>query len=256
MTTHDELLSDDEHLRYNRQIILKQFDFEGQEALKQGRVLIIGAGGLGCAASQYLASAGVGNITLVDDDVVELSNLQRQILHTEQDIGRLKVDSAADSLRQLNPYLQIETIARRLDEPSLSALMQHHDAVLDASDNIATRNQLNQLCFQTKTPLISGAAIRMEGFLSVFTYQAGEPCYQCFSTLFGNHAPTCVENGVLAPVVGVIGAMQALETLKVLANYGQPLRGKVLLLDAMTLSWQAMKLPQRENCSVCCSTVD
>ncbi|SHF50974.1 molybdopterin-synthase adenylyltransferase MoeB [Vibrio gazogenes] len=256
MTTHDELLSDEEHLRYNRQIILKQFDFEGQEALKEGRVLIIGAGGLGCAASQYLASAGVGNITLVDDDVVELSNLQRQILHTDQDIGRLKVDSAADSLRQLNPYLRVKTIAQRLDESALLALMAHHDAVLDASDNIATRNQLNQLCFQSKTPLISGAAIRMEGFLSVFTYQAGEPCYQCFSTLFGNHAPTCVENGVLAPVVGVIGAMQALETLKVLANYGQPLRGKVLLFDAMTLSWQAMKLPQREHCPVCCSTVD
>ncbi|MDW6005530.1 molybdopterin-synthase adenylyltransferase MoeB [Vibrio mangrovi] len=251
MNTHNELLSNEEYLRYNRQIILKNFDFDGQEALKQSRVLIIGAGGLGCAASQYLTCAGVGSITLVDDDVVELSNLQRQVLHTDQDIGRMKVDSAADALRQLNPHLKIETIAQRLDDSELLTLIREHHAVLDASDNIATRNQLNKLCFQSKTPLISGAAIRMEGFLSVFTYQADEPCYQCFSALFGNHAPTCVESGVLAPVVGIIGTMQALETIKVLANYGQPLRGKVLLLDAITLSWQEMKLTKRKQCPVC-----
>ncbi|NCO46515.1 MAG: molybdopterin-synthase adenylyltransferase MoeB, partial [Vibrio sp.] len=154
-----EILSDQELLRYNRQIILKQFDFEGQEALKQSSILILGAGGLGCAASQYLATAGVGSLTLIDDDVVELSNLQRQVLHSDADIGRKKVDSAAESLRMLNPYLTVNTVDQRLEDAQLKALIEQHSLVLDASDNLDTRNQLNKICFQTKTPLVSGAAI-------------------------------------------------------------------------------------------------
>ncbi|USD44146.1 molybdopterin-synthase adenylyltransferase MoeB [Vibrio sp. SCSIO 43135] len=247
-----EILSDQEMLRYNRQIILKQFDFDGQEALKQASILVLGAGGLGCASSQYLATAGVGHITLIDDDVVELSNLQRQVLHTDGDIGRHKVDSASDSLKQLNPHLRVDTVSARLSDDKLSELVQSHSIVLDASDNVETRNQLNRLCFEAKTPLISGAAIRMEGQVSVFTYKDSDaPCYQCLSALFGNTALTCVEAGVMAPLVGIIGAVQAMEAIKVIANYGEPKQGKILMLDALTMSWREMNLMKMPSCPVC-----
>lgn len=246
-----DVLSDTELMRYNRQIILKGFDFDGQETLKQSRVLLIGAGGLGCACSQYLVCAGLGALTIVDFDDVELPNLQRQVLHTDADIGRYKVDSAAESLRQLNPYCAISTINRCLDDDQLATLIEQHDVVIDATDNIQTRNQLNQLCFTFKTPLISGAAIRMEGQISVFTYAEDEPCYHCLSQLFGETSLTCVESGVMSPVVGIIGGMQALETIKVLCHYGKPLTGRVLLFDAFSLSWREMRLNKAPNCSVC-----
>lgn len=247
-----EILSDQEMLRYNRQIILKQFDFDGQEALKQASILILGAGGLGCASSQYLATAGVGHLTLIDDDVVELSNLQRQVLHHDADIGAKKVESAAASLKQLNPHLEVSTIDKRLTDQELSDLIQNHSLVLDASDNVETRNQLNRICYALKKPLVSGAAIRMEGQVSVFTYQdADEPCYQCLSTLFGNGALSCVEAGVMAPVVGIIGAVQAMEAIKVIANYGTAKQGKILMLDALSMSWREMKLMKIASCPVC-----
>lgn len=247
-----EILSDQEMLRYNRQIILKQFDFEGQEALKQSSILVLGAGGLGCASSQYLATAGVGKLTLIDDDVVELSNLQRQVLHHDADIGKKKVLSAAESLTQLNPYLEVATIDKRLSDSELKDLIAQHTLVLDASDNVETRNQLNKLCFELKTPLVSGAAIRMEGQVSVFTYQdPTQACYQCLSALFGNAALSCVEAGVMAPVVGIIGAVQAMEAIKVIANYGTPKQGKILILDALTMSWREMNLMKMPNCPVC-----
>jgi adenylyltransferase/sulfurtransferase len=249
-----EILSDAEMLRYNRQIILKAFDFEGQEALKQSSILILGAGGLGCASSQYLATAGIGKLTLIDDDKVELSNLQRQVLHHDADIGNLKVESAAQALKELNPALEIVTVAKRLDDEALLSLVQDHDLVLDASDNVDTRNQLNRLCYQTKTPLVSGAAIRMEGQVSVFTYQdESEPCYQCLSALFGSNALSCVEAGVMAPVVGIIGAVQAMEAIKVIAGLGEPIQGKILMLDAMTMSWREMKLMKQPHCPTCSS---
>jgi len=247
-----EILSDQEMLRYNRQIILRQFDFEGQEALKQASVLMLGAGGLGCASSQYLATAGIGKITLIDDDVVELSNLQRQVLHHDADVGKKKVESAADSLRELNPHIVVDTVATRLDDNELRALIETHSIVVDASDNVETRNQLNRLCFATKTPLVSGAAIRMEGQISVFTYDdPTQPCYQCLSALFGSGALSCVEAGVMAPVVGIVGAVQAMETIKVIANYGQPKKGKILILDALSMSWREMNLMKMPNCPVC-----
>ncbi|MEX0337064.1 molybdopterin-synthase adenylyltransferase MoeB [Vibrio tubiashii] len=247
-----EILSDQEMLRYNRQIILKQFDFDGQEALKRASVLILGAGGLGCASSQYLATAGIGKLTLIDDDVVELSNLQRQVLHHDSDIGTKKVLSASNSLKQLNPHLEVETIDKRLTDEVLSALIANHSLVLDASDNVETRNQLNKLCYALKTPLVSGAAIRMEGQVSVFTYQEdSQPCYQCLSALFGNAALSCVEAGVMSPVVGIIGAVQAMEAIKVIANYGTPKQGKILMLDAMSMSWREMNLMKMPNCPVC-----
>ncbi len=247
-----DILSDSEMLRYNRQIVLKNFDFDGQEALKQSSVLILGAGGLGCAASQYLAAAGVGKLTLIDDDVVELSNLQRQILHRDATIGMAKVDSAASALSAINPHVSITAINQRLDDEALSALIAANDAVVDACDNVQTRNQLNRLCHASKTPLISGAAIRMEGQVSVFTYQDDHaPCYQCLSALFGDNALTCVEAGVMAPMVGIIGSVQALETIKVLSHYGVPLSGKILMLDALTMSWREMKLMKMPACPVC-----
>ncbi|MGI9950460.1 molybdopterin-synthase adenylyltransferase MoeB [Vibrio hyugaensis] len=247
-----DILSDAEMLRYNRQIILRQFDFEGQEALKQASVLMLGAGGLGCASSQYLTTAGLGKITLIDDDVVELSNLQRQVLHHDADIGRKKVESAAEALRELNPHITVETIAKRLDDAELKTLIEEHTIVVDASDNVDTRNQLNRLCFATKTPLVSGAAIRMEGQISVFTYDdPTQPCYQCLSALFGNGALSCVEAGVMAPVVGIVGAVQAMEAIKVIANYGQPKKGKILILDALSMSWREMNLMKMPSCPVC-----
>lgn len=247
-----EILSDAEMLRYNRQIILKQFDFEGQEALKQSSILVLGAGGLGCAASQYLATAGIGKLTLIDDDVVELSNLQRQVLHIDADVGKKKVESAAESLKLLNPHLKVETVDRRLSDDELDSLIRSHTLVLDACDNVETRNQLNRLCYQAKVPLVSGAAIRMEGQISVFTYQdENAPCYQCLSALFGSAALSCVEAGVMAPVVGMIGAAQALEAIKVIAQFGSPKEGKLLILDAMSHSWREMKLMKMPTCTVC-----
>ncbi|CAM3104966.1 molybdopterin-synthase adenylyltransferase MoeB [Vibrio rarus] len=246
-----EILSDKEMLRYNRQIILRSFDFEGQEALKQASVLVIGAGGLGCAATPYLVSAGIGKLTIVDDDVVELSNLQRQILHTESDINTLKVQSAKSSLQALNSGCDITAIARRLHEDELSEAIAQHSLVMDASDNLATRNQLNRLCYQHKTPLVSGAAIRLEGQVISFTYQDDEPCYQCLSTLFGANELSCVEAGILAPVVGVIGSMQALEAIRLLANLGQHTPGKLMMFDALSMKWQQFTLPKQAQCNIC-----
>lgn len=192
------ILSDQEMLRYNRQIILKDFDFEGQEALKQSTILVIGIGGLGCAASQYLSAAGIGSLTLVDDDIVELSNLHRQVLHQDINQGQYKVHSATDSLKQLNPYLNIRPIAKRLDSLELESEIKQHTLVVDCSDNLETRNQLNSICYKLKVPLVSGAAIRMEGQVSVFTYKDdNQPCYQCLSSLIGNTDLSCVESGVM-----------------------------------------------------------
>lgn len=244
-------LSDEEMLRYNRQIVLRGFDFDGQEKLKAAHVLVIGLGGLGCAAAPYLASAGVGHLTLLDFDSVSLSNLQRQILHSDAKIGVAKVTSAQQQLAAINPHCQLEPIDAQLDDAQLSALIARHDAVVDCTDNVDTREQINRLCFQHKVPLISGAAIRMEGQLSVFTWQPGEPCYRCISRLFGDQVLSCVEAGVMAPLVGVVGAMQAMETLKVLTAFGQPASARILMYDAMSAEFRSMKVAQDAHCEVC-----
>ncbi|CDL85854.1 molybdopterin-synthase adenylyltransferase MoeB [Xenorhabdus cabanillasii] len=244
-------LTDEEILRYNRQIVLRHFDFDGQEKLKSSRVLIVGLGGLGCAAAQYLTAAGIGAITLLDFDTVSLSNLQRQILHRDERIGMAKVHSAALTLREINPHIAIYPIEGLLDDLTLDQLISQHDIVLDCTDNIAIREQLNQLCYGHKTALVSGAAIRMEGQLSVFTYQTGEPCYRCLSRLFGENNLTCVEAGVMAPLVGTIGSLQAMEAIKLLTQYGEVGRGKVLLFDAMTMQFREIKLPKDPRCEVC-----
>ncbi len=244
-------LTDAEALRYNRQIILRGFDFDGQEKLKAARVLIVGLGGLGCAAAPYLVAAGVGHLTLVDFDTVSLSNLQRQILHRDARIGMTKVESARLELSAINPHAQIETVDGQLDDDQMAAQIAACDLVLDCTDNVATRNLLNRLCHAQRKPLVSGAAIRMEGQLSVFTYQPGEPCYRCLSRLFGDNALTCVEAGVMAPLVGTIGTLQAMEAIKLLTQYGQPLTGKLLMFDAMTMQFREMKLPKDPQCDVC-----
>ncbi|WP_186367510.1 molybdopterin-synthase adenylyltransferase MoeB [Yersinia aldovae] len=244
-------LSDAETLRYNRQIVLRGFDFDGQEKLKTARVLIVGLGGLGCAAAQYLAAAGVGHLTLLDFDTVSLSNLQRQILHHDDRIGLLKVASAALALAEINPHLTLNTLDSQLDDEKLSAVIAEHQAVLDCTDNVISREQLNRLCYAQQKPLVSGAAIRMEGQVSVFTYQENQPCYRCLSRLFGSNALTCVEAGVMAPLVGIIGNLQAMEAIKLLANYGQVIAGRLLMYDAMTAEFRSLKLAKDPQCEVC-----
>ncbi|WP_028116586.1 molybdopterin-synthase adenylyltransferase MoeB [Ferrimonas senticii] len=246
-----EILSDQELLRYNRQIVIRAFDIDGQEALKQAKALIIGAGGLGCAASQYLVTAGIGEITLVDFDHVELSNLQRQVLHRDARIKMNKAQSAAIELQQLNPHVTIKVIDRLLDEPELEQQVQQHQIVLDCTDNLMTRDQLNRFCFATKVPLISAAAIRMEGLVTVFDYGDDKPCYHCFSSLFGEQQLSCVESGILAPVVGMVGCLQATEAVKQLSGMGKTLSGRILMIDAMTMEFREMNLPKRPGCPVC-----
>ncbi|MDC4236970.1 molybdopterin-synthase adenylyltransferase MoeB [Pasteurella multocida] len=236
-------LSYQEELRYNRQIMLKAVDFEGQETLKQSKMLIVGLGGLGCAASQYLATAGVGHLTLLDFDTVSLSNLQRQVLHDDSRLTMPKVNSAKLSLQRLNPHIQIDTINAKLSTEKLAEIIPHFDVILDCTDNVEIRNQLDQVCQQAKVPLVSGAAIRLEGQVTVFTYQENTPTYRTLSQLFGENTLSCVEAGVLAPIVGIVGSIQALEAIKVRLNIGKNLCGRLLMIDGMTMAIREIKLP-------------
>ena len=244
-------LSDHQRQRYTRQILLPSFGFSGQEKLTESAALIIGLGGLGCAAAQYLATAGIGELTLIDDDHVELSNLHRQVLHGEADIGRLKVESARDALLALNPTVKINTVSTRLDDRDTEDTIQHASVVLDCSDNLKTRQQLNRFCYKTQTPLVSGAAIRFEGQLAVYPMNATSPCYECFSHSFGEQQLSCVESGVLAPLVGIVGALQALEAIKLLSHVGHIPAGKLLLFDGAYSQWQTFTLEKWPHCPVC-----
>lgn len=236
-------LSYEEELRYNRQIILKAVDFDGQEKLKDSKMLIVGLGGLGCAASQYLAAAGIGHLTLLDFDTVSLSNLQRQVLHCDARLNMPKVESAKIALSQINPHIEISTINEKLSEEKLSEIIPHFDVVLDCTDNVDIRNQLDHQCEKAKVPLVSGAAIRMEGQVSVFTYEPNTPTYRDLSQLFGQNVLSCVEAGVLAPIVGIVGSIQALEAIKVRLNIGKNLCGRLLMIDGMTMKFREVKLP-------------
>lgn len=245
-------MNDNQLLRYSRQILLPQIGHEGQESLLGSHALIVGMGGLGSPAAMYLAAAGVGTLTIVDDDQVELSNLQRQIIHGTDDIGRPKVESARDTLLALNPEINIHTIAHRLDDGEMQRQIGEVDIVLDCSDNFATRFALNRACVATGTPLVSGAAIRMEGQIAVFApADADSPCYHCLYKEEGELDQSCTNNGVLAPLVGIIGSMQALEAIKVLLGLGESLQGRLLILDAMTMEWRSMKLKKDPACPVC-----
>jgi adenylyltransferase/sulfurtransferase len=244
-------MNDDHLLRYSRQIMLPQIDIEGQEKLLAARVLIIGMGGLGSPIAMYLAAAGVGHLVLVDDDVVELSNLQRQIMHTTCDIGLTKVESAKKTLCIQNPEIKITSFATRLSSEALSSETQLADIVIDGTDNFATRFAINQACVENKTPLISGAAIRMEGQVSVFNKTPASPCYRCLYKDEGELDTSCSTNGVLSPVVGIIGSIQATEAIKVLLDIGECLDGKLLVLDALHMEFRSLKLRKDPACPVC-----
>lgn len=246
-------MNDDQLLRYSRQIMLHKMDIAGQQRLLQSHALIIGLGGLGSPVAMYLAAAGVGQLTLVDFDDVDLSNLQRQIIHRHDDIGRAKVDSAADALRALNPEIQINTSKQKLTGEALMETVQQADVVIDGCDNFATRFAINQACVETHTPLVSGAAIRMEGQVTVFpnTGDADEPCYRCLYDDIPEAEARCSETGVLAPVVGIIGSIQATETLKLLSGLGTTLAGRLLTLDASTLEFREICLRRDPLCPIC-----
>lgn len=245
-------MNDNQLLRYSRQIMVDQVDIDGQDKMLAAKVLIIGMGGLGCPAAMYLASAGVGTLVLADFDRVELSNLQRQIAHTEARIGELKVESAATMLRSLNSDIAIETITAELSGDALVRQVAAADLVLDCTDNFAIRSAINKACVETRTPLVSGAAIRLEGQLAVFDPRSDDsPCYACLYDLDENESLTCSESGVLAPLVGVIGSMQALEAVKLLAEFKHSSHGKLLLLDAASLEWRQLSLAKDPSCKVC-----
>jgi len=234
--------------------MLPELDYEGQQKITQSSVLIIGAGGLGSPAALYLASSGVGRITIIDFDRVELSNLQRQILHSTSDIGREKVASAKDRLSAINPEIEIVTINEALEAEELRDHIRSCDVVIEASDNFESRFLTNSVCVEEKTPLISGSAIRFEGQLSTFRLdKADSPCYHClFSDTDADSVnETCTQSGVFAPATGVIGSLQAAEALKVLADIGEDLSGRLLLFNALTASWKELKLKKDPNCSIC-----
>jgi molybdopterin/thiamine biosynthesis adenylyltransferase len=246
------LLSDEQLMRYNRQLLLHDFDVAGQERLLSASVLIVGLGGLGCPVALYLAAAGVGNLLLADGDAVELSNLQRQIAHTDADIGVNKASSAAATIAALNPEIQLEVIPDMLDEAGLPALLQRVDLVVDATDNYPVRFALNRACIAAGIPLVSGAAVRSEGQVAVFDPVRGGPCYRClYEEGSTETALSCSDSGVLAPLVGVIGSLQAMEALKVLSGFGDTLRGKLLLLDLRTMDIRQLTLPTRPGCPDC-----
>ncbi|HSC75355.1 MAG TPA: molybdopterin-synthase adenylyltransferase MoeB [Pseudomonadales bacterium] len=245
-------MNDQQLLRYSRHILLDGFDIAGQERLNNARALVVGAGGLGCPAAMYLAASGVGHITLVDDDVVDLTNLQRQIGHGTADVGKPKAASLAATLRNINPEIVIEPLALRLQGEMLVEQVEKADVVLDCSDNFTTRLAINQACVLHKKPLVSGAAIRSEGQIAVFNLYDASPCYVC---LYGadntEEDLTCSNSGVLAPLVGIIGAMQATEALKIIAACGEPLDGRLLLLDVRSMEWRTLVLKKDANCPVC-----
>lgn len=248
-----QFLSTEQAMRYNRQIVLPNFDLAKQELLLNAKVLVVGVGGLGCAAAQYLVAAGVGEMTLIDDDEVDSSNLQRQVLHGEADIGISKCVSAQASLKQLNSAIKINIIQQRLTLNDYLSLVATQNLVLDCTDNLASRNTLNQACYQTGTALISAAAIRMEGQLMSIVPKQHSACYACISDFFVEQNLSCVESGVLSPIVGVIGTMQALEAIKLLCDYGQVHINKLRVFDGMASSWQTFKVAKRDKCTVCSS---
>jgi len=245
-------MKDEQLLRYSRQILLPNFDEEKQQALLDAHVVIMGLGGLGSPVAMYLAAAGVGKLTLVDFDHVELSNLQRQIIHTTHSLKQAKVDSAAAAIKNLNPDTETVCINKQLDQPELEQLLNDANLLIDATDNFASRFLINRACYNTRTPLVSGAAIRMEGQVSVFDFQNPiSPCYRCLYDEIGEADTSCSENGVMAPMVGIIGSIQAIEAIKILTAYGETLTGKLLICDALFQDWRSMTFKKDPSCPVC-----
>ena len=245
-------MNDDDLLRYSRQIMLPEIDAAGQLKLAEATVLIIGLGGLGSAAAIYLAAAGVGHLVLTDFDQVDLSNLQRQILHRTADIGRPKTDSAREHLQALNPGVRLTLIDHALEGEEMLARAREADVVVDATDNFSSRFAINAACVQAGTPLVSAAAVRFEAQLSVFhPGRPDSPCYRCLYGEENTIEETCTANGVLAPLLGVMGSLQAAEAMKLIMGIGKPLIGELLLLDILNMEWHRARLPRDPNCPVC-----
>lgn len=246
-------MDDQQLLRYSRHILLDQIGIEGQQKITEARALIIGAGGLGSPAALYLASAGVGHITLVDNDTVDLTNLQRQILHTTERVGQSKVASGRLALQQINPEIQIVALQERAQDARLEQLVSQASIVLDCCDNFSTRHAVNAACVKYGVPLVSGAAIAFDGQISVFDPRdPASPCYAClFPPDQQFEEVLCSTMGVFAPLVGIIGAMQAAEALKVIMGLGQPLTGRLLLLDAVNMEWTSIGVAKNSSCAVC-----
>lgn len=247
-------MDDTQLLRYSRQILLSDIDIKGQQTLLDSKVLIIGMGGLGSPVALYLASAGIGTLGICDFDEVELSNLQRQIIHSNNTIGLSKVDSAKQSINRINPDITVIKHPEKLEGNALDNIIEHYDLVLDCSDNFSSRFAINQACFKSKKPLVSGAVIRMEGQISVYdSRDKSSPCYQCLYGVAAEIADTCSTNGVLAPVAGIIGSIQATEAIKCLL--GLPtLMGRLLIHDAREMQFREIKLKRDVNCPCCGKT--
>ena len=249
-------MNDEELLRYSRHLLLEAIDVEGQEKLISSHVLIIGAGGLGCAAAPYLAAAGVGKISLIDHDKVELTNLQRQIMHNQNSLGKSKVESGKQFLQSMNPALTINAVEVKATEELLTTLLPTVDVALDCTDNFATRHLVNAMCFKHKIPLVSGSALKFDGQLSVFDFRnAASPCYAClFSPEDHFKEISCSSMGVFSPLVGIIGAMQAAQALQVLIGFGQPLVGRMLLWNALNTQIDEIRISRNPDCKVCGKT--
>lgn len=247
-------MTDDQLLRYSRHILLDALGIEGQARILDTHALIIGAGGLGSPAALYLASAGVGRITLVDDDTVDFTNLQRQILHTQARVGMAKAESGRQALSAINPEIEIIPLQQRLSGKALDALVASADLVLDCTDNFATRHAINRACVHHRKPLVSGAAIRFDGQISVYDLRRDDsPCYHClFPEGEDVEEVRCAVMGVFAPLTGIIGTMQAAEALKLAADIGETLTGRLLLLDALTMEWRTVRFKKDDDCAVCC----
>ena len=246
------MLSDAQLLRYSRQIMLPQIDIIGQQALLAASVLIVGVGGLGCPAALYLAAAGVGRLVLNDMDNVDLSNLQRQVAYRETDLGLPKADSVKQAIQQLNSSIDVIALSYQLDEAQMAHAISQVDLVLDCTDNFSTRHLINRLCVHANKPLVSAAAVGFEAQLSVFDRRNRvSPCYHCLYPDLGNENLSCAENGVLGPLVGVIGAMQALEAVKIITGIGRNLVGRLLVFDALRMEWRELGLPRDPACQVC-----
>ncbi len=249
-------MNDEQLLRYSRHILLPEIGIEGQEKLRAAHALVIGAGGLGSPASMYLASGGVGRITLADGDSVDLTNLQRQILHTTVAVGRAKAYSGKDTLAQLNPEIEIVAIPERLEGERLAQLVASADVVLDCCDNFATRHAVNRACVRYRKPLVSGAAVRFDGQVSVYDLrQPAAPCYNCLFPEDSEAEETrCAVMGVFAPLTGIIGTVQAAEALKLLCGVGDSLNGRLLLLDGLAMDWRSVRLSKDPACKVCAAS--
>jgi len=246
-------MDDTQLLRYSRHILLPELGIDAQDKFAEAHALIVGAGGLGAPAAQFLAAAGIGTITLCDPDSVDLTNLQRQILFATGDVGAPKVNAAKSRLAAVNPDVRIETVQARVGPADLAPLVARADVVLDCSDNFATRHAVNRACVAAKKPLVSGAAIRFDGQVAVFDTRDPEaPCYHCLFGEGGDFEETrCAIMGVFAPLVGIIGATQAAEALKIVAGVGETIRGRLLMLDAQSMRWREVRVTRDPQCPVC-----